>query len=192
MSLSSGSAVTRGAMLSAEERAALARRNRIVGSLIAAIVALVVLGGGVYIIYFTNNSPPPPALPAGPPHATLLSRTTKTDIVEGNFILDSALYRSTDSPVKVIAYYHKLLATRLNQIGRFQQHAETTLPALAPEALQNMPPIFAEPGVGDGNVANYFYTQYSFDQSDVGVAVDARHPNGPTLVYIEMLTLPSS
>jgi hypothetical protein len=186
-----GSAVTRRAMLSSDERAMLARRNRIVGSVLAAIVALVVLGGAVYIVYFTNNAPPPPALPAGPLHATLLSRTTKTDIVEGNFILDSALYKSSDSPAIVIKFYHNLLATRASQVGRFQEHADTILPAEAPEALQHVPPIFAEPGVGDGNVANYFYTQYSFDQSDVGVAVDARYPSGPTLVYLEMLTLPN-
>jgi hypothetical protein len=191
MSHIDGTAIAKSAMLTGSERAEIARRNRVVGLAIAAVVALVVLGGAIYVVYYANNAPPPPALPAGPPHSTLLSRTTKTDIVEGNFILDTALYTSTAAPAQVIAYYHKLLATRLNQIGRFAEHADTILPAQAPEALQHVPPIFAEVGVGDGNVANYFYTQYSFAQSDVGVAIDARHPTGPTLVYLEMLTLPN-
>jgi hypothetical protein len=174
-------------MYAAVSTAGLARRNKVSGLIIAALIACVVIGGGVYIIYYGNNAPPPPALPAGPPHATVLSQSTTTDMIDGNFVLTEAMYRTNDTPVKVIAFYHGLLKGYQNQIGSFLQHSETIDPTNAPEALQHMPPAFA-----DGEAANYFYTQYSFGQSDVGVAVDARHPKGPTYVYLEMLTLPDS
>jgi hypothetical protein len=51
-----------------------------------------------------------------------------------------------------------------------------------------MPSIFASPVAGNPDAANYFYTEYSSGQNDIGIAVDARSPQGPTLVYLEMFT----
>jgi hypothetical protein len=170
----------------------LRRRNTLTGWIVGVIVSLFVIGGGVYAVVLSNTTPLPPSLPASPPHSTVLARGSKTDILDGNFILTTALYQTKDSPVAVIRYYRGLLQKYPHQIGKFLQHSDTTLPARAPEALQHVPPIFANSTDQNSNSANYFYTEYSFGQSDVGIAVDARHPNGPTYVYQEMLTLPSS
>jgi hypothetical protein len=167
-------------------------RNRTAGLLIAGIVALIVVGAGVYSVWLTNTTGNPPPLPAAPPRAALLNMQQQTDMLEGNFVLQTALYRSKDTPVAVIHYYRNLLAKHHPQIGEFVKQADTILPARAPEALQHMPAIFATATNKDSDAANYFYTEYSYDQSDVGVAVDARKPNGPTLVYLEMLTQPQS
>jgi hypothetical protein len=35
------------------------------------------------------------------------------------------------------------------------------------------------------------YTEYNFDDHDMGIAVDTRFSKGPTLIYEEMLTQPS-
>lgn len=167
-------------------------RNRVTGLLIASVVALIVIGAGVYSVWLTNTTGSPPALPSGPPHAKILSLHEETDMLEGNFVLQTALYRSTESPVAVIHYYYGLLAKHQPQIGDFLKQADTILPARAPDALQHMPRIFAGSNASNPDAANYFYTEYSYDQNDVGIAVDARNPGGPTLVYMEMLTQPSS
>jgi hypothetical protein len=119
----------------------------------------------------------------------MLAVKSDTDILQGNFVVQTALYRSPDSPVALIHFYRNALKTYSHQISGFLQHADSILPALAPEALQHLPPIFA---IGSSQSANYFYTEYSVGQSDVGIAIDARNPHGPTLVYQEMLTQPGS
>ena len=159
---------------------------------LAVIVLGVVLAGGGYTMYLAKTTPPNPPLPAGPAHSQLLSRLSKTDILDGNFILDSALYQTNEKPAQVIAYYRSLLRGHSNQIGNFTDPQTTILAVEAPEALQHIPPAFHIEGASDANAAQYVYTEYSFGDHDVGVAVDTRHANGPTLIYEEMLTQPSS
>jgi len=159
---------------------------------LAIIVLGVVLTGAGYTIYLAKTTPPEPPLPAPPAHAQVLSHLSKTDILDGNFILDSALYRTDQPPLNVIAFYTGLLRSHQNQIGAFAEPSTTILPAQAPEALQHMPPVFHIAGASDANAAQYLYTEYSFGDHDVGVAIDTRYPKGPTLVYVEMLTQPST
>lgn len=153
-------------------------------------VALVVLAGAGYKVYLDRTLPPSPVLPAGPPHAQVLAQSSSTDMLQGNFVVTTALYRSADSPARVVAYYRGLLKAHRNQVGSFQERAGSTLPARAPEALQHVPPLFSSPTSADANAASYLYTEYHDGMSDIGVAVDARYPKGPTLVYLEMLTQP--
>ena len=152
-----------------------------------------VLSGAIYSIWLARTSPPDPKLPAGPPHAVLLSRTTSTDMLQGNFITTNALYRSSDSTGAIIAYYRRLLRRDLPQFGQFKIFATTTAPSNTPaQALQYMPGSFNSPTRQDPQAALYVYTEYTKGQSDVAVAIDMRHPHGPTLIYMEMLTQPSS
>jgi len=167
------------------------RNLRMLIGLAVMVLAVIVAGAG-YTIYLAKTTPPEPPLPAPPVHAQVLSHLSKTDILDGNFILDSALYRTNQPPVKVIAYYTGLLRSHPNQIGAFAEPSTTILPAQAPEALQHIPPAFHIVGASDANAAQYLYTEYSFGDHDVGVAIDTRYPKGPTLVYMEMLTQPSS
>jgi len=179
------------AQLSAEQLAAQRARTRRMGIWISLAVALIILGGAGYLVYLERTTPPPPPLPAAPPHGVLISQSSSTDMLDGNFVLTTALYRSTESPSQVIAYYRGLLKAHSNQIGSFGELGTTTLPANAPEALQHMPPLFESPTAADSHAAHYLYTEYHIDVSDVGVAVDTRYAKGPTLVYQEMLTLPN-
>jgi hypothetical protein len=104
-------------------------------------------------------------------------------MLDGNYITTTALFRTSMTPVAVIQFYTNLLKNYPHQISSFGEHADTILPARAPEALQHVPPVFASGTGSDPQAANYFYTEYSFGQNDVGIAVDARQPNGPTYVY---------
>jgi len=54
-------------------------------------------------------------------------------------------------------------------------------PAALPTALPDLPHSFATD-------ADYTFTEYSDGANDIGIAVDLRHPQGPTLVYVEMLS----
>jgi hypothetical protein len=176
--------------LTADQLAAQRARTRRLGIWISLAVVLVILGGAGYMVYLQRTTPPPPPLPAGPLHSTLISRSSSTDMLDGNFILTTALFRSTETPSQVIAYYRGLLKAHGNQVGSFAEPGTTTLPAQAPEALQHMPPMFESPTAADSHAAHYLYTEYHVDVSDVGVAVDTRYAKGPTLVYMEMLTQP--
>jgi len=167
------------------------RRNVWLLISLATLVVGVVVVGGFYSIYLAKNTPAEPPLPAAPAHAVLLSHLSKTDMLDGNFILDSALYRVNQPPTKVIAFYRSLLRNRANQIGTFTDPATSILGFNAPDALQHIPPVFHIEGASDANAAQYVYTEYSFDDHDVGIAVDTRFTHGPTLVYEEMLTQPS-
>lgn len=152
-----------------------------------------VIAGGTYSIWLARNAPPPPSLPAGPPHALALARSSTTDILQGNYITTTALYRSTEKPSAVIAYYRGLLHTHTPQFGQFQTIATTTDPTRTPATgLQYMPQIFDSPTAADSTAARYVYTEYSTGTDDVAVAIDMRHQRGPTLVYMEMLTQPPS
>jgi hypothetical protein len=161
--------------------------NRKLGLLLLAIVAAAVIGGGIYWVYLANNQPAQTPLPAPPPRAQLLGSRSQTDILEANFLVTSALYRTPLSPKEVVAFYTHLLRAK-HQIGQFIDTATTILPSRAPEALQSMPPIFTSPTSADKDAARYVYTEYHVDQSDIGIAVDTRQSHGPTLVYMEMLT----
>lgn len=158
---------------------------------IAAIAFVAVIGGGAYSIWLARTAPPPPSLPAAPPHAVVLSRSSTTDILEGNYITTTALYRSSDSPTVLIAYYRKLLSAHSPQFGQFDTIATTTDPSRTPATgLQYMPALFNSPTATDSKAARYVYTEYSTGTDDVSVAIDVRHQHGPTLVYMEMLTQP--
>ena len=170
---------------------AVRRRNRATGIWIAGFAILVILSGAGYSIWLTNTTGNPPALPAAPPRSAVLAVRSQTDMLQGNFVLQTALYRSTETPVQLIHFYRTALSGYTHQVGGFLEQADTILPAKAPEALQKMPPVFAIGDKSDANAANYFYTEYSAGQSDVGIAIDARNPSGPTLVYQEMLTQPN-
>jgi hypothetical protein len=176
--------------LTAEQLAAQRARTRRLGIWISLAVVLIILGGAGYMVYLERTTPPPPPLPAGPPHSTLLGQSSSTDMLDGNFVLTTALFRSTETPGQIIAYYRGLLKAHSNQVGWFGELATTTLPANAPEALQHMPPLFESPTEADRHAARYLYTEYHVDVSDVGIAVDTRYAKGPTLVYMEMLTQP--
>jgi hypothetical protein len=168
------------------------RRNRIAGWWVGAAVVLIVLGGAIYSLWLSKNPGSTAALPVAPPHAVVLARNSETDMMQGNFVLQTALYRTSESPVAVIHFYRTLLTGQSNQVGQFLQQGNTTMPALAPETLQHMPAIFVLNSTRDAHAANYFYTEYFANGSDVGIAVDARNPTGPTLVFMEMLTQPGS
>jgi hypothetical protein len=158
----------------------------------SAIALAFVLAGAFYSVWLARTSPPDPKLPAGPLHAVVLSRATTADMLQGNFITTNALYRSSDPPSAVIAYYRRLLHNDLPQFGRFTTFATTTAPSDTPaQAFQYMPALFNSPTKQNPDAALYVYTEYSKGQSDVAVAIDMRHPHGPTLVYLEMLTQPS-
>ncbi|HWE61251.1 MAG TPA: hypothetical protein VHB98_06035 [Chloroflexota bacterium] len=157
------------------------------------LVVLAVIGGGIYTVWLARTSPQGPTLPAAPPHAASLGRSSTADMLDGNFITTTALYRSAEPPAKVIAFYKAKLAGYAPQFGAFQKLAFSTAPSNTPAAaLQYMPPIFNSPTASDPHAARYVYTEYSRGDSDTSVAIDMRHSDGPTLVYMEMLTQPSS
>jgi hypothetical protein len=160
---------------------------------LSVVVVLVVLAGAVYSIWLARTSPPGPMLPAAPPRAAVLSQTSTTDMLQGNFITTTALYRSAQPPAQVIAYYSRLLARQTPQVGHFTQVAYSTDPSKTPAAaLQYMPSIFDSPTSADTHAAKYVYTEYSKGNSDTSIAIDLRRANGPTLVYMEMLTQPGT
>ncbi len=159
---------------------------------VVGVALLAVLTGGSYAVWFAHTAPPGPRLPAPPPHATVLGASSTADMLEGNFITTTGLFRSTDSPATLIAYYRKVLATEPPQVGRFNILAYSSAPTNTPAtALQYMPPIFDTPTKQDAHAAKYVYTEYAKSSDDVAVAIDMRYPKGPTLVYMEMLTQPS-
>ncbi|MDB5076000.1 MAG: hypothetical protein JWO42_2179, partial [Chloroflexi bacterium] len=141
-------------MYTSIDAVAVRRRNRTTGWIVAALASMFVIGGAVYSAVLANTTPLPSPLPASPPHSTVLARGSKTDILNGNFVLTTSLYQTTDSPVAVIQYYRNLLKQYPHQLGKFLQHSETILPARAPEALQHVPPIFGDTVGHDPNSAN--------------------------------------
>ena len=170
----------------------ISRRNRWMLLVLSIVVMGVVIAGGLYAVYLAKTTAPLPPLPAAPAHSTRLSRLSTTDMLDGNFVMDSALYQTSSTPAQVIAFYKALLHIRTNQIGNFTDPATSILPFDSPDALQHIPPAFHIEGAADSNAAQYVYTEYSFDDHDVGIAVDTRFAHGPTLVYEEMLTQPST
>lgn len=171
-------------------------QGRILGLPLVAWISLVAVGvtifGFVYAVVFANSNTTGPKLPAAPPHAvTITPQYSTTDIIDGNYILTRALYRSSESPVQVIDFYKRLFASHTNQVGTFTEPGDSIRPSSAPDALQNMPAQMAIPTAKDPNAAHYLYTEFNQGDTDVAVAVDLRAMHGPTLVYMEMLTQPS-
>lgn len=167
------------------------RRNRRLTLWLIIGVLIAVFGGGSYIIAQALGAGALPPLPAPPPHGVLIQSFSQADMVDGNYITTTTLYKSSDSPAKVVNYYTNILRTHAPQVSSFQNIETTTSPISSPDALQHIPPIFNIPGATDTYAAKYVYTEYSEDSSsDVGVAIDERYPHGPTLVYMEELTQP--
>jgi hypothetical protein len=170
-------------------------RGRYLGLPLVAWIVIIVLaitcGGGVYAVSLGRTLPPDPVLPSAPPHAVVLGQTTGTDMLQGNFVLTTALYRTPLAPKQVVAFYRKLLKSQAHQFGNFTQAQYSILPADAPDALQNIPSLFANDALPTGQGTSYVYTQYTVTISDVGIAIDMRSAHGPTLVYEEMLTHPA-
>ncbi len=160
------------------------RPPRILGlPLVAWLVALIVacLIGGV--LYVLGSSTPTLSLPAvtRPPQASGAGASQTTPQIGSNQITTTALYRSTASPAAVIAHYLHVLPDHGGKIGRFTIPMHSVDPAALPTALPDLPHSFAAN-------ADYTFTEYSDGANDVGIAVDLRHPQGPTLVYVEMLS----
>ena len=174
-------------VLSAEE---LRKRNRRLTLWLVIGVLLALFGGGSYIIEQALGGEALPPLPPTPPHGVLIQSLSQADMVDGNYITTTVLYRTSETPAQVVNYYTKALRGHAPQVSAFQDLMTTTLPIAAPDALQNIPPIFNISGQKDPYAAKYVYTEYSEEASDIGVAIDERNPKGPTLVYFEQLDQP--
>jgi hypothetical protein len=171
--------------------AKISRRNRLMLIWLSVVVLIIVVTGAIYTVYLAKTTAPLPPLPAAPAKSTVLSKLSSTDMLDGNFVLDSALYRTNETPTQVLAFYKSLLQPHTNQIGNFSDPATSILPFNSPDALQHIPPAFHIQGAADADAAQYVYTEYNFDDHDMGIAVDTRFSKGPTLIYEEMLTQPS-
>jgi hypothetical protein len=166
------------------------RRNRRLTLWLVIGVLIALFGGGSYIIVQALGGEALPPLPPAPPHGVLLQSMSEADMVEGNYITTSVLYRTSETPAQVVNFYTNALRSHAPQVSDFQDMMTTTLPIAAPDALQNIPPVFTIPGQKDPYAAKYLYTEYSEESSDIGIAIDERTPRGPTLVYFEQLDQP--
>ncbi len=152
--------------------------------LVGLVVAFIAMGA-VFVVLNANQAPP--ALPAPPPRATNLGAGQVTDQLGGNLITSIAIYRVATTPAQVIAYYRRVLPGNGGQIGRFTIVVRNGTADALPIALQHLPRSFVD-GQGAGARANYTFTEYATGGNDVGIAVDLRHPHGPTLVFVDMLS----
>jgi hypothetical protein len=152
---------------------------------LAAGAALLIVAGGIFAIGAGRSTPP--AFPAAPPGAHRLWASQTADMLQANQVLSVALYRVPAPPAAVIAFYRHGPGGRSNAGGRFSDIIRRGTPAALPTALQHLPAVFVD-GKGASARADYAYTEYAVGGSDVGIAVDLRHPRGPTLVFVEMLS----
>ncbi len=152
---------------------------------LAGLVILFVATGAAFVALNANQAPP--ALPAPPPRATNLGAGQVTDQLGGNLITSIAIYRVAMTPAQVIAYYRRVLPGKGGHIGRFTIIVRNGTADALPIALQHLPRSFVD-GSGAVARANYTFTEYASGSNDVGIAVDLRHPHGPTLVFVDMLS----
>lgn len=156
----------------------------LLAGLLAVVVALMALGA--FVLLRTSGGAAP-ALPAAPPGAHRLWAAQTTDMIDGNQISTLALYRVATPPSAVIAYYKGALPERGGRIGRFGIVVHSGSAAALPTSLQHLPRAFVN-GSGARATARYTFTEYAHGSDDVGIAVDLRHPHGPTLLFVEMLS----
>jgi len=149
------------------------------------VIVVCAVGGAAYVVF--GNNTPPPRLPAAPPHAHELGAGQTTQMLGSGDITSVAFYRVSSPPAAVIAYYQRALPTHGGTIGRFGTIVRDGSPDAVPTALHQLPRAFVD-GAGSHATARYAYTEYESGTNDVGVAVDMRHPNGPTLVFVDMLS----
>ena len=149
-----------------------------------AALALAVLGG-IFIV--TSAGSAAPTFPPAPPGAHRLWASQTTDMLEDNQIVSVALYRVPGTPARAIAFYRRQLAAETDVAARFGGEIRNPAASALPSTLQHLPRVFV---TGDGTAprADYTYAAYSRGGSDVAFAVDLRHPRGPTLVFVEMLS----
>lgn len=152
---------------------------------LALFVVLVTVLGGVYMVVASRATPP--SLPAAPPGAHQLWASQTTDMIQGNQILTVALYRVSAPPAAAIAYYRRVIPGQGGTVGRFGAVITSGAASALPSTLQHLPRDFAS-GKGARLHVRYTYTAYRRGRDDVAVAVDLRHPHGPTLVFVEMLS----
>lgn len=152
---------------------------------LAALIVLLIGAGAVYTINAGRTAPP--ALPPVPLGARQLWASQTADMLEANQIVSVALYRTAEAPGKAIAFYLRGPGGAADATGRFRTIIHSGSASALPSDLQHLPAAFVD-GKGAGATADYTYTEYSSSQGDVGVAVDLRHPNGPTLIFTEMLS----
>ncbi len=147
---------------------------------LVALIVVCLVGGVLYVL---GSSTPTLALPAvtKPPQASGVGASQTTPQIGSNQVTTTTLYRSTAAPAAVIAHYLGVLPDHGGKIGRFAIPMHSANPSDLPTALPDLPHSFAAN-------ADYTFTEYSDGANDVGIAVDLRHPQGPTLVYVEMLS----
>jgi len=173
------------------QRARRAPAGRILGlSLVAwllGVIVLCMLGGALYVSGSIGAAGP--AIPAAtiPPRARSLGASQTTQQLGGSGITSTGFYRSAASPAAIIAQYRRDLPGQGGQIGRFSIVVRDARSAAIPTALQHIPAAFAD-GTGNTKRVRYAFTEYADGSNDIGIAVDLRHPQGPTLVYVEMLS----
>ncbi len=164
---------------------------RILGlPLVAWLVGVVVacmLFGVVFAAASSHDSAPtfPPGV--APPRARSLGTSQVTPELGASQITSLAIYESAASPMDTIAYYRRVLPDHGGKIGRFAIVVRSADPGALPTALQDLPASFAD-GKGKTARTNYTFTEYEVGNKDMGIAVDLRHPHGPTLVCVEMLS----
>jgi len=175
------------APLSLRDRARQDKASRRFTIGLVVFVLLLVVGGAVYAI--TDSASSAPALPPPPPRAQKLWESQTTEQLGANQIVSVALYRVSMTPAATIAYFRRAIAHHGGDIGRFNIVIRRADEGSLPIALPQLPRDFAT-GTGRSAHANYTFTEYTKNDSkdDIGIAVDLRHPKGPTLVFFDMLS----
>lgn len=167
-----------------------ARPGRILGLPLVAWLVLVIvvcmLAGALLTV--VSSQAPAPAIPAAatPPRTRSLGASQVTQQLGSNQITSTALYRSAASPAVVIARYRRAVPNG-GRIGRFDIVVRDARDGAVPTALPDLPSTFAD-GTGAARRVRYTFTEYEDGNRDIGIAVDLRHPRGPTLVFVEMLS----
>lgn len=170
-----------------------AMRSRNMALLLACAIFAIILGviGAGFVI--KDSGSPAPTLPAAvtPPHAHQLGADQTTPELGSNQITTTALYRVPSTPASVIAYYRRALPGHGGTIGRFTNIVRVANVGFLPVAVERLPTDFIDDKDHTGAHVHYTFTEYNTGGakgSDIGILVDLRHPKGPTLVYVEMLS----
>lgn len=154
---------------------------------IVAFVLLLFVAGAIYAVVDSGSGAP--TLPLPPPKAQKLWESQTTQQLGSNQIVSVALYRVSMTPAATIAYFRHAIPHNGGDIGRFNIVVHRADEGALPIALPQLPTNFVT-GSGASARADYTFTEYTNNNSknDIGIAVDLRHPNGPTLVFFDMLS----